>query len=213
MWIVAGPNGAGKSTFVKTLIAEPDFEDLITLNADEVTAELAKIKRVGPRPTNLNLQAARQIDAKVEELIELGDSFLVETVLSSDKYRDDVLRAKQLGYKIGLFYISLHPPALSPLRVSERVQKGGHSVQPLKALARYGRSHAQLTWFADQADYLRVYDNSADDGKPVCIAVREEETEHVAILKPGAVPAVDAALASLTGPKPRAPRRLHKKTR
>lgn len=197
MWLIAGPNGAGKSTFTEHLLQEPAFEGLIPLNADVRTAEL---RRSEPAATqaDLNLRAAQQIDAEVTAHIAAGRSFLVETVLSSGKYRDDVLSAKAAGFKVGLIYISLHPPELSPLRVSERVLKGGHTVEPGRALARYTRSHAQLTWFAAQADIVLVYDNSAEDGSPKRIAAREASGAPVIIEMPGCNPAVDRVLAKLT---------------
>lgn len=196
MWIIAGPNGAGKSTLTASLLDQPNFTNLRKLNADERTAAL---RRRHPRVSldELNLRAAQQIDAEVVDGIERGHSFLVETVLSSDKYHDDVLAAKAAGFNIGLIYISLHPPELSPLRVSERVMKGGHAVDAAKAVARYTRSHAQLTWFAARADALFVYDNSAVDGMPVLIASRATATAALIIHQRGLNPAVDRALAAI----------------
>lgn len=52
MWIIAGPNGAGKSTFSNDLLASAP--DLVKLNADERTAELARmlqaLRRAGHIP-------------------------------------------------------------------------------------------------------------------------------------------------------------------
>ena len=131
MWIIAGPNGAGKSTFTNDLLA--NASDLLKLNADERTAALRAADANVPQ-RDLNLQAAREIDAEVVDCIAKGRSFLVETVLSSDKYRDDVLEAKRQGFKVALVYVSLHPPELSPDRVATRVNKGGHTVDRQTAL-------------------------------------------------------------------------------
>ena len=103
LWIVAGPNGAGKSTHTAELIAtlqasgSADFE-IIKLNADERTAELRK--QFPDRPQQeLNLQAAQEIDAAlVRGIAEDKPAILVETVLSSTKYQDDVIEAKARGY-------------------------------------------------------------------------------------------------------------------
>lgn len=196
MWIIAGPNGAGKSTFARWLIHEPAFQHLITLNADERTAVLRQTNPAAPQ-AELNLLAAQQIDAEVAQHIAAGRSFLVETVLSSDKYRDDVLNAKAANFQIGLIYISLYPPALSPLRVGERVLKGGHNVDPVKALDRYKRSHAQLSWFAARADIVLVYDNSAEDGSPERIASREVSGAPLTMHVRGRNPTVERALSRL----------------
>ena len=57
----------------------------------------------------LNLRAAQEIDAEVVSLIGAGRSFVVETVLSSPKYRDNVEAAKAKG-----FQLSLDPTVVSP---------------------------------------------------------------------------------------------------
>lgn len=196
MWIIAGPNGAGKSTFTIELLKQPGFADLKKLNADELTAQLRARAPAAPL-ADLNLHAAQQIDAEVARCIASGESFLVETVLSSNKYRDDVLTAKAAGFNVGLIYISLHPPELSPLRVSERVLKGGHNVVPSKAIERYRRSHKQLAWFATRTDSLLIYDNSASDGAPVLIASRDGPDAPLVHRVPGLNPAVDDVLARL----------------
>ena len=190
MWIIAGPNGAGKSTFTNDLLA--NAPDLLKLNADERTAALRAADANAPQ-RDLNLQAAREIDAEVVDCIAKGGSFLVETVLSSDKYRDDVLEAKRQGFKVALVYVSLHPPELSPDRVATRVTKGGHNVDRQTAIDRHARSHVQLAWFAAKADVLAVYDNSRNDGTPQLIAERAEG-QKLRVHARGINPSVDKAL-------------------
>lgn len=190
MWIIAGPNGAGKSTFTDELLESET--GLVKLNADERTLAL---RARAPNATlrDLNLRAAQEVDGEVAGCIANGRSFLVETVLSSPKYRDDVLAAQAAGFKIGLIYISLHPPELSPERVATRVLKGGHDVDRQTAIDRHARSHAQLRWFAARADVLAVYDNSLNDGAPRLIASRAEG-RRLLVVGRGINPAVDNAL-------------------
>ena len=194
MWIIAGPNGAGKSSFAGRFLDGLGHRKLTKLNADERTAELRRmLPEAGQR--GLNLRAAVEIDAAVADNIESNRSFVVETVLSSPKYRDDVLAAKAAGFRFGLIYISLFPPDLSPLRVAERTAKGGHDVDPATAIARHHRSHEELRWFAPQADILMVFDNSAADGKPVLVASRVSG-QALRYIRRGLNPAVDAALGA-----------------
>jgi predicted ABC-type ATPase len=195
MWIIAGPNGAGKSTFASRFLHDLGHRHLVKLNADERTLELRKMAPDASQ-RELNLQAAAAIDGDVEACIEAGQSFVVETVLSSPKYRDDVVVAKAKGFAVGLIYVSLHPAELSPLRVSERTAKGGHDVDPAAAIARHARSHEELRWFAPRADLLMAFDNSAPSGRPVLVASRsggQPLKHHV----PGINPAVDRALRDL----------------
>jgi predicted ABC-type ATPase len=196
MWIIAGPNGAGKSSFAEQFLFDLDYPDLIRLNADEYTLRLRK-KFPDAAQNELNLKAANAVDKQVEDCIQAGQSFVVETVLSSQKYRDDVLMAKGLGFKFGLIYISLYPPELSPQRVSERVAKGGHNVDAEKAIERHRRSHDELRWFAPQADLFMVFDNSDCNAKPTLLA-SSATGEPLKYIARGVNPSVDLALDDMT---------------
>ncbi len=93
MWIIAGPNGAGKSTLQTLLAGALGPEPCLHLNADELTAAFL----AGGGKDQLlvaNLLAAQTIDAQVADCIARRQGFLVETVLSSGKYRDDLEAAR-----------------------------------------------------------------------------------------------------------------------
>jgi predicted ABC-type ATPase len=194
MWLIAGPNGAGKSSFTDQFLADLGHRDLIRLNADDRTVELRQ-QSPDAAQSELNLRAAIEIDREVEDLIKAKRSFVVETVLSSRKYRDDVQAAKRAGFRFGLIYISLYPPELSPLRVAERTAKGGHDVEAARAIERHHRSHMELRWFAPRADILMVFDNSAPHGTPVLVATRTSR-KPLRHLRRGLNPAIDAALSA-----------------
>jgi len=192
MWIIAGPNGAGKSSLTARFLQNMGDRDLLKLNADEVTAEFLASGRAGAQD-ELNLAAARYVDAQVERCIEERRSFLVETVLSSGKYRDDVEAAKAAGFQVGMMFVSLHPPELSPKRVAERVLRGGHDVEPGRAIARYHRSHEELAWFASRMDVLLVFDNSRAEAEPALLARKYGDILDIWW---GKNPAVDRAMAA-----------------
>jgi len=196
MWVIAGPNGAGKSSFANQFLSDLGQGDLVKLNADERTLKL-RGDFPDAEPNDLNLRAAIEIDKEVESCIDAGRSFIVETVLSSPKYRDDVLAAKLKGFTFGLIYISLYPPRLSPQRVSERVAKGGHAVDAEKAIERYLRSHEELRWFAPRADLFMAFDNSDSDGNPVLLASRVNG-RPLHYIHPGINPAIDLALSGMS---------------
>jgi predicted ABC-type ATPase len=123
MVVICGPNGAGKSSITNMVVNL--FDSAFTkFNADERTLALQEIHPEKPLP-ELNLMAAQQIDAEIEEHIEAGKPFYVETVLSSPKYRDDVIEAKKRGFKFALAYVSVYPPEVSAQRVKIRAQKVG----------------------------------------------------------------------------------------
>ena len=195
-WIVAGPNGAGKSTLVASgAVREALGPDLVCLNAD-VRTQL--ILHADPTAADANLRAAIETDAQVAANIELGVSFLVETVLSSDKYLDDIARAVSLGYQIGVIYVGLATPQDAVRRVALRRAMGGHDVPADRVIARWSRSIAMLGRIVPFADRLYVFDNSSTKG-PVLIA--RKDGVQLELLLPGCLPEIDAVLVTVA-PRP-----------
>ena len=188
-WIVAGPNGAGKSTLIEAgVVRRVTGTSLITLNADVRTKQ---ILNAAPETPDANLRAAIEIDAEVTACIEAGADFLVETVLSSDKYLDDIARALTLGFQIGVIYAGLATPEDSARRVALRKALGGHDVPRDRILARWSRSIANLGRIAPDAHRLYVFDNTRVSG-PVLIA--RKDGQSVTLLAPGRIPEIDAVL-------------------
>jgi len=192
LWIVAGPNGAGKTTLVeKGVVQAIAGHELATLNADVRTRELLA---ADPLLTDANLRAAIEIDAQLAARIEQRVDVLVETVLSSDKYLDDVERALALGYQVGMIYIGLASPADSLRRVALRHERGGHDVPRDRVVSRWSRSIAILGRMVDKVDRLFVFDNTRPEG-PRLIALKV--AGHVTLLEAGRIPEIDAVLAGI----------------
>ena len=177
LWLFAGPNGAGKSTFTQY----PEFSAHIRhfLNADELTRQLLQAQGYASflnAPAEVlrrtNLDAAEKVFAQVNALLAQGEPVSVETVLSTDKYRDVVQNLRRNGGVFNLIYIGLRSPELSRERVARRVAKGGHPVPAEKLPIRWRRSLDNLPWFASQASRFLIYDNSDSDParKPPLIA-------------------------------------------
>jgi predicted ABC-type ATPase len=188
-WIVAGPNGAGKTTLVeKGIIQAITGHDLVTLNADVRTRELLA---ADPQLPDANLRAAIAIDAEVAACIEQRVDVLVETVLSSDKYLDDVDRARTLGYQVGMIYVGLASACDAVRRVALRHARGGHDVPTDKVVARWSRSIAMLGRMAGKLDRLFVFDNTRPEG-PRLIAFGFGR--QVTLLGAVRIPEIDAVL-------------------
>lgn len=162
--------------------------DLISLNADVRTKQILSDD---PRTSDANLRAAVEIDAQVAACIEQGVDFLVETVLSSDKYLDDIERAVLLGYRVGVIYVGLATPTDSIRRVALRSAQGGHDVPRDRIIARWSRSVAILGRVVPLVHRLYVFDNTGVAG-PVLIARKEEG--GVELLAAGRIPEIDAVL-------------------
>jgi predicted ABC-type ATPase len=158
LWIVAGPNGSGKSS----LYSNADIEDfggsVWIINPDLLSARIEQVERLDPRAANL--EAVKRIYSWLEASIAAHQTVGVETVLSTDKYRQLVLSAKARGFEVRLIYILLRSVELNIERVKMRVAKGGHDVPEDKIIERRERSLAQLPWFLDHADQAWLYDNS-----------------------------------------------------
>lgn len=188
-WIVAGPNGAGKTTLVeKGMVQAIAGHELVTLNADVRTRELLAADPLIP---DANRRAAIEIDSQVAACIEQRIDVLVETVLSSDKYLDDVERALALGYQVGMIYIGLASPADAVRRVALRHKQGGHDVPRDRVVSRWARSIVMLGRMADKVDRLFVFDNTRPEG-PRLIAIKI--ARRITLLEAGHIPEIDQVL-------------------
>ena len=83
---------------------------------------------------------------------------------ASDKV-DYILRAKQAGFFIRVFFVSTESPTINAMRVANRVLNGGHDVPIPKIISRYDKSIANCIALAPYVDRLYVYDNSIEDAE------------------------------------------------
>ncbi len=178
LWIIGGPNGAGKSTLCSAGSFWGKLQSIHICNPDHETLQL--LRKLGypafagvPADVLMkaNIQAVEETLRKVESGLETGEFVAVETVLSTDKYRPLVQRARELGGRFYFIYVSLASPELSLERIHRRVRRGGHDVPPDKVAGRWRRSLGQFPWFAGHADDFWVFDNSdSGRGAPLLLA-------------------------------------------
>jgi predicted ABC-type ATPase len=188
--IVAGPNGSGKSSAFHNTEIEAFGQSVWLINPDMLALRIRKVEKKGLAAANL--AAVQRIETWLESSVAAHQTVGVETVLSTDKYRSLVLRAKALQFEIRLVYVILDAPERNVERVRLRVRKGGHSVPTKKIIERYHRSLAQLPWFLGEADRAWIFDNSG--AAPQLIARKQsaliELDEH-------ALPAIAQAVRSI----------------
>lgn len=156
--IVAGPNGSGKSSVYRDADLEWGGRSVWIVNPDLLAARIRDVESMPLR--DANIAAVVRIEAWLDASISVHKTIGVETVLSTDKYRRLVIKAKELGFLIWLVYVLLDSPERSIERIKLRVAKGGHHVADDDVRKRYGRSLTQLEWFLDQADQAWIFDNS-----------------------------------------------------
>jgi predicted ABC-type ATPase len=164
--LVAGPNGAGKSTFVELTLA-PLLAGSVFVNADEIA------KQRWPNDPPAHAYEAALIAAQTRErLIELGRSFIAETVFSHPSKLELIDTARAAGYTVVL-HVVLIPEELAVARVAYRVQAGGHPVAENKIRQRYHRLWALVAEAIMRCDQATVYDNSAIKGPRIVAQMTE----------------------------------------
>lgn len=185
--IVAGPNGSGKTTLVQSGVLSRVLDvPLNSINPDDVARELAD----GGQPNSAqSLRAAQLCDARLDAEIAAGHAVMVETVLSSDKFKSRVDAARDGGFDIVFVYVTVRYADLNVARVRLRTDLGGHDVPEDRIIGRRERSHAMFAWFAGAADTVFVFDNSSS--VPVVTACKHLGKWTIAA--PGRLPA-DLAL-------------------
>jgi predicted ABC-type ATPase len=152
--IFAGANGSGKSTLTK--IYRRKLEILGAILDPDAEARLLNPKDVHKAA----IQAARNTLKRQTEYLESGQSFTLETTLSSKGNLELMQNAKSLGWVVRLAYVGLGDVQRNIQRVKQRVQQGGHDVPLEDIKRRFERSMLNLPFAAEIADVFAVYDNS-----------------------------------------------------
>ncbi len=188
--IVGGPNGSGKSSAYQDTDIEAGGRSVWIINPDLLTARIRDVE--GLSQAQANRSAVERIEAWLDASIEVHKTVGVETVLSTDKYRRLVAKAKARGFAIWLLYVVLDSPDRNVERVRLRVRKGGHDVPEEKIRARYARSLDQFPWFLEQADRAWIYDNSGAQPRRI-----GEKRDGVVQLDGDALPQVVQAVQTI----------------
>lgn len=190
LWIVAGPNGSGKSTLYDTTLIDDFGRSVWIINPDLLTRRIMDSE--GLELLDANRQAVERIMDWLDASLRTHQTVGVETVLSTDKYRALVQRARAGGFDVCLIYVMLRSPELNIERVKVRVARGGHDVPQEKIVARYERSLAQLPWFLEEADRAYIFDNSGAEPR----LVAEKLPDGAVALDPDAPATLKRTLAA-----------------
>ena len=145
--VFAGPNGSGKSTFTELLKPPMDY-----INADEIKKNLKCT----------DLEAAQLAEKQREEHIKRMSEFCFETVVSTERNLNLLVKAKEKGYFIRCYYILTADPVINVWLIRSRVESGGHGVPEENVVKRYDKSLALLKEVVNVCDVCHIYDNSCD---------------------------------------------------
>jgi predicted ABC-type ATPase len=142
--------GAGKTTFARRLLPLA-YPRAHFLNADEIQRENSDFATP--------LAAGRELLARLAKVVSIGDSFVVETTLSSSAYTRRFSTWRGLGYRITLHFLQVSSAEVAVQRVAARVAAGGHGIAEVDIRRRYGRG---LRLFSEvyrlSADACYVYE-------------------------------------------------------
>lgn len=145
--VYAGPNGSGKSTITKMAKTAGVY-----INADDIKkASLCS-----------DLEAAVKAEELREKAINDHVDFTFETVLSTRRNLDLLIKAKEKGYFIRCIYVLTSSPEINIIRVKIREQSGGHGVPQDKIISRYYKALDLLPELIRVCDIVHIYDNTKE---------------------------------------------------
>ena len=160
--VIAGPNGSGKTSVTQKFLHHEWAEGVLYINPDEVAKNI-----FGDWNSNdAILKAANYCEELREKCLKEKTSFVFETVLSAKEKLDFLIRAKEAGFFIRVFFIATNHPAINAARIANRVMEGGHDVPISKIVSRYYKSLQNSRIVGVLADRFYVYDNSIDGADP-----------------------------------------------
>ena len=172
LYIIAGCNGAGKTTASFTILPEVlDCKEFI--NADEIAKGLSPFQ-----PESVAVQAGRIMLARMDELLQKGETFAFETTLATKSYKQKIEWAQANGYEVTLLFFWLDSPNMAKKRVAQRVAEGGHSIPSETIERRYHNGIVNLfAIYIDMVDICYIFDNS--EGRKELIAQKERHKDIV----------------------------------
>ena len=169
--LLAGPNGSGKSTLANT----PTFRslELQILNPDDIA-------KLAPQGSNPLIWSGREIRRLIDDKINSGSSFAVETTLSGSNHFKTMALCKAAGFYTAMHFIFVENVTTAMGRVRERVIWGGHDVPEEDQIRRFQRSFENAAKMISLVDEAHFYNNSETvphqrvaqflEGKPTYIA-------------------------------------------
>jgi len=171
--IFAGPNGSGKST-----VTQAWEKAGLYINADDIKAT---------RDCS-DLEAALEAERLRELCLSERHSFTFETVLSTERNLDLLIRAKAAGFYIEGVFVMTADPELNVFRVKSRELSGGHTVPPDKIRSRYTKALANISKLLALCDVFRLIDNT---GQPEILFTKDEVGQQIRPNRYWTVEAID----------------------
>lgn len=136
--VIAGSNGSGKTSVTSKILHHKWLEDSEYINPDNVARDV-----FGDWNNQESvLKAANYCNEWRERCLAEHKSHIFEAVMSATDKVDYIIRAKDAGFFIRLFFVSTESPTINAKRVAQRVLDGAHDVQIPKIISRYDNSES-----------------------------------------------------------------------
>jgi predicted ABC-type ATPase len=176
LYIIAGCNGAGKTTASYTILPEilscKEF-----VNADEIAKGLSPFQA-----EKAAIEAGKIMLQRIDDLLSRKVSFAFETTLATKTFKNTIVRAKSLGYRVSVLFFWLQTVDLAKERVKKRVSEGGHNIAEDVIERRYTSGIKNLfEIYFPLADKILVFDNS--EGKHELILKKTHRHEFSVLNK------------------------------
>lgn len=150
MIVIAGPNGSGKTSVTSKILHHKWLEDSEYINPDFIARDI-----FGDwNNQDSVIKAANYCNDWRERCLAERKSHILETVMSAYDKVEYILRAKNAGFFIRLFFVSTESPTINAKRVAQRVIDGGHDVPIPKIISRYNKSIGNCIALAPYVDSL-----------------------------------------------------------
>jgi len=150
--LFAGVNGAGKSTLYK----ENGCCVRQRINSDELLIESGG----NWKNASDQMKAMKEAVRRMDEYFSNGISFNQETTLTGRSIVKNIEKAKNLGYRVEVYYVGLKSADLAVERVAHRVKNGGHGIKEEDIRRRYSESLRNLPQILSLCDEVHIFDNT-----------------------------------------------------
>ena len=153
--IIGGLNGVGKST-VYSALTEEEMKGLgKRINVDEIVSTLGDW-----RDEAIQFAAGKQAVNTIRDCLNAMCDFHQESTLSGRTILNTIMKAKDRGYVVHLWYIYVASVDIAKQRVLSRVANGGHGIHEDIIERRSTTSLEILKTIVPLCDEVRLYDNT-----------------------------------------------------
>jgi predicted ABC-type ATPase len=123
LYIIAGPNGAGKTYWLKNAFLEHKVPSGILVNADIIQESI-----IDCSPLSAALRASRKMLSTIQEHVNAGEDFAIETTLAARTYVKKIRNLRKNQYSVYLCFLWVDSVDTCIERVANRVRAGGHDI-------------------------------------------------------------------------------------